>query len=148
WVLPTEIPGKGAPLTALRLWWLDQIRGLVATHTVKAPVPGAVAGRAVVCRRRLLLLVGCLARGSLTGSGLAEYHVNREVCGVALPEGLVAGSRLPHPIFTPAAKAEVGEHDENVTFAEVERRIGAEEAAQLRDLTLRIYDRAHELAAA
>lgn len=147
WVLPTEIPGKGAILTALSLWWFDQIRDIVPNHTVEAPVPDEVAGRAMVCRRLDMIPVECVARGYLTGSGLAEYERTGEVCGVPLPDGLVDGSRLPHPIFTPATKAQVGEHDENVSFEVVARRIGEEEAAHLRDLTLRVYERAHELAA-
>ncbi len=147
WVLPTEIPGKGAILTALSLWWFDQIRDIVPNHTVEAPVPDAVVGRAMVCRRLAMFPVECVARGYLTGSGLVEYRAAGEVCGVPLPVGLVDGSRLPHPIFTPATKAEVGEHDENVSFDAVAGLIGAEDAETLRDLTLRVYSRAHELAA-
>ena len=146
WVLPTEIPGKGAILTALSLWWFDQIRDIVPNHTVEAPVPDAVAGRAMVCRRLDMFAVECVARGYLTGSGLTEYRENGEVCGVPLPEGLVDGSRLPHPIFTPATKAELGLHDENVSFEKVVAEIGIDDATALRDLTLRLYERAHEIA--
>ena len=148
WVLPTEIPGKGAILTALSLWWFDQIRDIVPNHTVEAPVPAEVQGRAIVCRRLTMFPVECVARGYLTGSGLAEYRATGEVCGIALEPGLVDGSRLAEPIFTPATKAQVGEHDENVSFAAVEQAVGAQDAATLRDLTLRVYTRAHELAAA
>ena len=147
WVLPTEIPGKGAILTALSLWWFDQIRDIVPNHTVEAPVPFEVQGRAMVCKRLDMFPVECVARGYLTGSGLVEYNATGEVCGVPLPGGLVDGSRLPAPIFTPAAKADVGEHDENVTFDAVVASVGADEAARLRELTLAIYARAHELAA-
>lgn len=147
WVLPTEIPGKGAILTALSLWWFDQIRDIVPNHTVEAPVPDAVVGRAMVCHRLAMFPVECVARGYLTGSGLVEYRASGEVCGVPLPAGLEDGSRLPQPIFTPATKAEVGEHDENVSFDAVAGLIGAEDAETLRDLTLRVYSRAHELAA-
>lgn len=148
WVLPTEIPGKGAILTGLSLWWFDQIRDIVPNHTVESPVPDAVAGRAMVCRRLDMFPVECVARGYLTGSGLAEYRATGDVCGVSLPQGLEDGSRLPAPIFTPATKAAVGDHDENVSFDAVAASIGTEDAATLRDLTLAVYSRAHELAAA
>jgi len=147
WVLPTEIPGKGAILTALSLWWFDQIRDIVPNHTVEAPVPSEVLGRAMVCKKLSMFPVECVARGYLTGSGLIEYRESGEVCGVALPPGLVDGSRLPAPIFTPATKAAVGDHDQNVSFEAVEESIGATDARLLRDLTLAAYSRAHELAA-
>ncbi|WP_084075378.1 phosphoribosylaminoimidazolesuccinocarboxamide synthase [Demequina sp. NBRC 110052] len=147
WVLPTEIPGKGGILTGLSLWWFDQVADIVANHTVEAPVPDAVAGRAMVCRRLDMFPVECVARGYLTGSGLAEYNASGTVCGIPLPDGLVDGSRLPEPIFTPATKAEVGEHDENVDFDAVVALIGREDAEALRDLTLAVYARAHEIAA-
>jgi phosphoribosylaminoimidazole-succinocarboxamide synthase len=146
WVLPTEIPGKGAILTALSLWWFDQIKDIVPNHTVEAPVPDAVVGRAMVCRRLDMFPVECVARGYLTGSGLVEYRDNGDVCGVPLPEGLTDGSRLPRPIFTPATKAELGLHDENVSFEKVVAEIGIDDATALRDLTLRLYERAHEIA--
>ena len=146
WVLPTEIPGKGAMLTALSLWWFDQIKDIIPNHTVEAPVPEAVLGRAMVCKRLEMFPAECVARGYLTGSGLVEYRESGEVCGVPLPAGLVDGSRLPHPIFTPATKAELGLHDENVSFDKVVAEIGLEDATALRDLTLRLYERAHEIA--
>ena len=146
WVLPTVIPGKGAILTALSLWWFDQIKDIVPNHTVEAPVPAEVQGRAMVCRRLEMFPVECVARGYLTGSGLVEYRAGGEVCGVPLPDGLVDGSRLPHPIFTPATKAELGLHDENVSFEKVVAQIGLDDATALRDLTLRLYGRAHEIA--
>ncbi|WP_291379209.1 phosphoribosylaminoimidazolesuccinocarboxamide synthase [Demequina sp.] len=147
WVLPTEIPGKGAVLTALTLWWFDRLRDIVSDHTVEAEVPVEVAGRAMICERLDMFPVECVARGYLTGSGLVEYRASGEVCGVPLPPGLVDGSRLPTPIFTPATKAEVGEHDENVSLDAVAARIGREDAEALRDLTLAVYGRAHEIAA-
>lgn len=147
WVLPTEIPGKGGILTGLSLWWFDQVADIVANHTVEAPVPDAVAGRAMVCRRLDMFPVECVARGYLTGSGLVEYRQSGTVCGIPLPEGLVDGSRLPEPIFTPATKAEVGEHDENVSFEAVVDLLGRDDAERLRDLTLSVYSRAHEIAA-
>ena len=128
WVLPTEIPGKGAVLTALTLWWFDQLRDIVPDHTVEAPVPDEVAGRAMVCQRLDMFPVECVVRGYLTGSGLVEYRKTGEVCGIPLPAGLVDGSRLPEPIFTPATKADVGLHDENVTFDKVAADIGADNA--------------------
>jgi len=146
WVLPSEIPGKGAILTGLSLWWFDQIKDIVPNHTIEAPVPSAVQGRAIVCKRLNMFPVECVARGYLTGSGLVEYRASGDVCGVPLPDGLVDGSRLPHPIFTPATKAELGLHDENVSFEKVVAEIGADDATALRDLTLRLYERAHEIA--
>ena len=148
WVLPTEIPGKGAILTALSLWWFDQIKDIIPNHTVEAPVPAAVQGRAMVCQRLDMFAVECVARGYLTGSGLTEYNATGEVCGVPLPDGLVDGSKLTTPIFTPATKAELGLHDENVSFDKVVAEIGLEDATALRDLTLRLYERAHEIARA
>ncbi|MDN4478740.1 phosphoribosylaminoimidazolesuccinocarboxamide synthase [Demequina sp. SYSU T00039] len=148
WVLPTEIPGKGGILTGLSLWWFDQMLDIVPNHTVEAPVPAEVEGRAMVCQRLDMFPVECVARGYLTGSGLVEYEQSGTVCGIPLPPGLVDGSRLPEPIFTPATKAEVGEHDENVDFDAVVALIGREDAEALRDLTLALYSRAHEIAAA
>ena len=146
-VLPTPIPGKGEVLTRLSLWWVDQLADLVPGHVVSLDVPAEVAGRAMVCRRLDMFPVECVARGYLTGSGLVEYRENRAVCGVALPAGLGEASRLPEPIFTPAAKAQVGEHDENITLGQVEDMIGPERAAELRAPTLAIYSRAAEVAA-
>ncbi len=145
-VLPTLIPGKGEVLTRLSVWWFDQLADLVPGHVVSLDVPAEVAGRAMVCRRLEMFPVECVARGYLTGSGLVEYREGRAVCGVPLPAGLGEASRLPEPIFTPAAKAQVGEHDENITFDRVEEMVGAERAAELRDLTLAIYARAAEVA--
>lgn len=150
-VLATPVPGKGAVLTQLSLWWFDQLADLVPNHVVTASggaagVPDAVVGRAMVCRRLDMVPVECVARGYLTGSGLAEYRAGGEVCGVPLPAGLEDGSRLPEPIFTPATKAAVGEHDENVSFDVVAERIGADDAAELRALTLAVYGRAEEVA--
>ena len=150
WVLPTEIPGRGRLLTQLSLWWFDRVADLVPNHVVSdvPPVgaPADWAGRTLVCRRLDMVPVECVARGYLTGSGLAEYRVDGTVCGVALPRGLVDGSELPGAIFTPATKAEVGDHDENVSFEAVAERYGAEQAAELRDLTLRVYTRGREVA--
>ena len=142
-VLETPIPDKGIVLTQLTLWWFEQLT--VPNHVVSLDVPDAVRGRAMVCRRLEMFPVECVARGYLTGSGLAEYRETGSVCGVPLPDGLVDGSRLPEPIFTPATKAAVGEHDENVDLDTVARMIGPEDAARLRDLTLEVYSRAERL---
>ncbi|MTE19813.1 phosphoribosylaminoimidazolesuccinocarboxamide synthase [Streptomyces sp. TRM43335] len=150
WVLPTEIPDKGRVLTQLSLWWFDQLADLVPNHVLSTDLPPGAppdwAGRTVVCRSLRMVPVECVARGYLTGSGLAEYEASRTVCGLALPEGLVDGSELPAPIFTPATKAEVGEHDENVPYEEVARRVGADTAAGLRQLTLAVYSRGRDIA--
>ncbi|SDL23457.1 phosphoribosylaminoimidazolesuccinocarboxamide synthase [Streptomyces indicus] len=150
WVLPTEIPDKGRILTQLSLWWFDQLADLVPNHVLSTEVPvGAPAdwaGRVLICKSLRMVPVECVARGYLTGSGLLEYEESRTVCGLALPEGLVDGSELPAPIFTPAMKAAVGEHDENVSYEEVAREVGAETAAQLRQTTLAVYGRARDIA--
>ncbi|MEV5598152.1 phosphoribosylaminoimidazolesuccinocarboxamide synthase [Streptomyces sp. NPDC052496] len=150
WVLPTEIPDKGRVLTQLSLWWFDQLADLVPNHVLSTDLPpGAPAdweGRTTVCTSLAMVPVECVARGYLTGSGLAEYQQTRTVCGLALPEGLTDGSELPGPIFTPATKAAVGEHDENVPYEEVARQVGAEVAAQLRQTTLAVYGRARDIA--
>lgn len=150
WVLPTEIPDKGRVLTQLSLWWFDQLADLVPNHVLSAgPPPGAPddwAGRTLICRSLRMVQVECVARGYLTGSGLTEYDATRTVCGLALPEGLVDGSELPAPIFTPATKAAVGDHDENVSYEEVSRDVGPETAAALRRTTLDVYGRARDIA--
>ncbi|MFJ6747708.1 phosphoribosylaminoimidazolesuccinocarboxamide synthase [Streptomyces sp. NPDC091266] len=150
WVLPTEIPDKGRILTQLSLWWFDQLADLAPSHVLSTDVPEGApadwAGRTMVCTSLAMVPVECVARGYLTGSGLAEYEKTRTVCGLALPEGLVNGSELPAPIFTPATKAAVGEHDENVSYEEIARQAGSEVAAQLRQTTLAIYSRARDIA--
>ena len=145
-VLSPGIPGKGVVLTQLSLWWFEQLADLVPNHVVSTEVPAEVAGRAMVCRRLDMFPVECVARGYLTGSGLAEYRVSGSVTGIALPEGLVDGSRLPEPIFTPASKAELGEHDENVPFEVVAEQVGSGNAEALRSLTLAVYARAEGIA--
>ena len=149
-LLRPGIPDKGAILTRMSLWWFDLLADLVPNHVVSTQVPPEVpaelAGRAVVCEALQMFPVECVARGYLTGSGLADYRANGAVCGVPLPEGLEDGSRLPEPIFTPATKAALGDHDENVTFEQVRATVGDEVAETLRDLTLRVYARAEEVA--
>ena len=146
-VLPTLIPGKGAVLTQLSLWWFEQLRGVVPNHVVSTKVPQEAEGRAIVVERLDMVPVECVARGYLTGSGWAEYQQSRTVCGVPLPGGLRDGDKLPGPIFTPAIKADLGEHDENVDFETIARLHGTGLAGRLRELTLEIYTRAERIAA-
>ncbi|MBL8925003.1 MAG: phosphoribosylaminoimidazolesuccinocarboxamide synthase [Pseudonocardia sp.] len=148
-VLPTAIPDKGAVLTQLSLWWFDRLGDLVANHVISGDdVPSEFAGRAMRCRRLDMLPVECVARGYLTGGGLSDYEKTGAVSGVPLPPGLVDGAQLPEPIFTPSTKAPLGRHDEAMTFAEVEGLVGVRTAARLRDLTLAVYARGAETAAA
>jgi len=147
-VLPTPIPDKGAVLTQLSLWWFDRLADIVPHHVISGTdVPAEFAGRAVRCRRLEMLPVECIARGYLAGLGLEEYRKQGTVSGVSLPDGLVEGSKLPEPIFTPTTKAAVGQHDEFMTFDDVVGVVGADTAARLRELTLAVYTRGAETAA-
>jgi phosphoribosylaminoimidazole-succinocarboxamide synthase len=143
-VLDTTIPDKGEILTRMSLWWFGQLG--VPHHVLSTDVPDAVRGRAVVCRRLEMYPVECVVRGYLTGSGLLDYRATGEVCGIALPGGLEDGSRLPEPIFTPATKAALGDHDENVSYDAVVAEVGDEVAAELRQRTLDVYARAESVA--
>jgi phosphoribosylaminoimidazole-succinocarboxamide synthase len=146
-VLPTPIPGKGRILTALSLWWFDRLAGAAPNHVISASdVPEEFAGRAIRCQRLEMLPVECIARGYLTGLGLASYRQSGSVSGVRLPAGLTEGSRLAEPVFTPTTKAPAGEHDEFMTFDDVVSEVGPETAAELRRITLEVYRRGHELA--
>jgi phosphoribosylaminoimidazole-succinocarboxamide synthase len=149
-VLSTPIPDKGRVLTGLSLWWFEQLRDLVPNHVVTADLPADApaefAGRAIVCERLQMLPVECIARGYLAGSGLVDYRRTGSVCGIPLAPGLEDGSKLPEPVFTPAAKAQQGAHDENISFEDVVLTVGAAIAAQLRELTLAIYDRGEAIA--
>jgi phosphoribosylaminoimidazole-succinocarboxamide synthase len=145
-VLESPIPDKGVLLTQMSLWWFDQLGGLVPHHVVSTDVPASVRGRAIVCERLDMVPVECVARGYLTGSGLADYRRTGSVCGVELPRGLQDGSRLPEPVFTPASKAALGEHDENVSYDAVVQLVGEDLAAELRTLTLTVYRRAESIA--
>jgi phosphoribosylaminoimidazole-succinocarboxamide synthase len=144
-VLATTIPDKGAVLTQMSLWWFERLADLVPNHVLSVDVPAEVKGRAVVCESLAMFPVECVARGYLTGSGLLDYRATGEVCGIALPAGLEDGSRLPEPLFTPATKAALGDHDENVSYDVVAGVVGAEAAGRLRDLTLRVYAAAEEM---
>jgi len=147
WVLPTPIPDKGRILTLLSLWWFDQLRDIVDNHVISTDVPAQVAGRALVCRRLDMLPVECVVRGYLSGSGWSDYTATGAVCGVALPPGLQESQRLPEPIFTPATKAAIGDHDENIDFDQVVARLGRSQAEAVRELSLAVYRRGHEVAA-
>jgi phosphoribosylaminoimidazole-succinocarboxamide synthase len=146
-VLATPIPGKGKILTQLSLWWFGRLADLAPNHLVDAPVPAEFAGRAMACKPLRMVQAECVARGYLAGSGLTEYRQDGRVCGIGLPAGLQEGSRLPEPIFTPATKAPLGEHDENITFDQLAASTGAELAAELRRVTLAVYERGADLAA-
>jgi phosphoribosylaminoimidazole-succinocarboxamide synthase len=146
WVLPTTIPNKGAILTQLSLFWFELLADIVPNHIISDDVPAEVQDRAVIVAPLDMFAIECVARGYLTGSGLSEYQNNQAVCGNALPAGLVDGSELPASIFTPATKAEIGDHDINIDFESAAKIIGSEDAAELRDITLKLYDTAAEFA--
>jgi phosphoribosylaminoimidazole-succinocarboxamide synthase len=146
WIMPTTIPDKGKLLTQLSLFWFEKLSGIVPNHVLSTDVPDEVAGRAIICKSLEIFPVECVARGYLTGSGWSEYQSSRSVCGISLPDGLLDGSKLPEAIFTPATKAEVGLHDENINFAEAEAILTRERAQELRRLTLALYTSAQEYA--
>jgi phosphoribosylaminoimidazole-succinocarboxamide synthase len=154
-VLPRPIPGKGAVLTTLTHFWMDRFAQLLPNQNapevqladyLKPDELEQCEGRAIVVKKLEAIPVECVARGYLIGSGWKDYQKTGAICGIALPQGLQLAQQLPEPIFTPADKAPIGQHDENISFAEVERRIGKDLAAQMRDMTLRIYREAAEFA--
>ena len=145
-VLDSVIPDKGKVLTQLSLWWFEQLADLVPNHVISTDVPDEVAGRAVLVERLEMVPVECVARGYLTGGGLADYQRTGVVSGVTLPAGLVDGSKLPEPIFTPSTKAPVGEHDEPISYEQVVAEIGEPTAARVRDLTVAILERGNRIA--
>jgi phosphoribosylaminoimidazole-succinocarboxamide synthase len=147
WVMPTTIPGKGAVLTQLSLFWFELLEDIIDNHIISTDVPSVVEDRAVIVRPLTMFEVECVARGYLTGSGWSEYQNNKAVCGNVLPDGLLDGSQLPASIFTPATKAEIGDHDINIDFDGAAAIVGNEDAAQLRDLTIKLYETASEFAA-
>ncbi|WP_250000073.1 phosphoribosylaminoimidazolesuccinocarboxamide synthase [Actinoplanes sp. M2I2] len=149
-VLPTAIPDKGKILTQLSLWWFEQLADVVPNHVISSTdVPAEWAGRAVRCERLEMVMVECIARGYLAGSGLKEYERDGAVSGVALPAGLIEGSQLPEAIFTPTTKVPPGEgHDEFMTYADVESATSPEVAAELKRITLEVYRRGQQVAAA
>ena len=146
WVLPSEIPNKGAILTQLSLFWFELLEDIVPNHIISDDVPSEVSDRAVIVKPLDMFAIECVARGYLTGSGLSEYKTNQAVCGNSLPAGLVDGSQLPETLFTPATKAEIGDHDINIDFADAAKIVGAADADGLRDLTIKLYDTASEFA--
>lgn len=148
WVLPTEIPGKGKLLTAISLFWFEMLSDIVPNHIISTDVPASVAGRAVIAKPLQMFAIECVARGYLTGSAWVEYQNSQTVCGNKLPTGLSDGSKLSASIFTPATKAEIGDHDINITFDQASKIVGQEDAAELKRLTLALYDRAKDYAAA
>ena len=151
-VLGSGIPGKGKILTQISLFWFDLLKDLVSNHLIAADVaqfPASLApyadqleGRSMLVKRAKMFPVECVARGYLAGSGWKEYQAGGTVCGIALPGGLEDGSRLPEPLFTPATKSQDGAHDENIGFAAMEAKVGAEDAEELRRLTMAIYRKA------
>jgi phosphoribosylaminoimidazole-succinocarboxamide synthase len=144
-VLSPGIPHKGELLTQLSDWWFEQLSD-VPNHLAEGEIPDAVAGRAMLAMALEILPIECVVRGYITGTGWAEYVEHGTVCGIPLPAGLSNGDRLPEPLFTPAYKAPLGEHDENITFERVVELVGAERAAQLRDASLSLYRRASAIA--
>jgi phosphoribosylaminoimidazole-succinocarboxamide synthase len=155
-ILPTGVPDKGAVLTGLSVWWFEQLADLVPHHLVTArvsempdvlhPHDEELRGRSMLCRRLDMVAVECVARGYLTGSGLVDYAKSGGVCGVPLPAGLVEGSKLPEPIFTPTTKEAVGHHDLPMTYDEVVAQLGGELAGEVRETTLAIYRRGASIA--
>jgi len=153
-VLPTPIPGKGNVLTALSLFWFRKLAHVIPNHltgiapesVVSPDERSQVAGRAMVVRRLKPLPLEAIARGYIIGSGWKEYQRTGAICGIPLPPGLREAEQLPQPIFTPSTKAPIGKHDENIPFAEMERLIGPERAAAVRDATLRLYTEAADYA--
>ncbi|TGD13823.1 phosphoribosylamine--glycine ligase [Brevibacterium sp. S111] len=146
WVLDSEIPDKGKVLTGLSLWWFDQLAEIIGNHVISSDVPEPVRGRGLIVKNLSMFPVECVARGYLTGSGMADYRATGSVCGIRLPAGLVEADRLEPPIFTPATKAELGDHDENVSFDAVAKTVGEDTAERLRELTVEIYQRAEAIA--
>ncbi len=157
-VLGTGIPGKGKILTQISLFWFDLLSDVVPNHLIASrvadfpaslqPYAGQLEGRSMLVKRARMFPVECVARGYLAGSGWKEYKASRTVCGIPLPQGLLDGSRLPEPIFTPATKSQDGSHDENISFDAMQEVIDPEAAAELRRLTLAIYRKAAQHAEA
>ena len=146
WVMPTEIPGKGEVLTQLSLFWFDLLADIVPNHIISTDVPEIVEDRAIIVQPLEMFAIECVARGYLTGSGWSEYKENSEVCGNLLPTGLLDGSQLPQSIFTPATKADIGDHDININFEKALAIVGNDDAQELRALTLKLYETAAEFA--
>ena len=157
YILEDEIPHKGAVLTQISLFWLDQLKDVIGNHLISAdvadlpeqfkPYADYLRGRFMLVKKAEMFPVECIVRGYLAGSGLKEYQKQGTVCGIQLPEGLVNSSKLPEPIFTPSTKAEIGDHDENISFERCAQILGEDAATQLRDLAIKVYSVARDHAA-
>ena len=157
YILEDEIPHKGAVLTQISLFWLDQLKDVIGNHLISAdvadlpeqfkPYADYLRGRFMLVKKAEMFPIECIVRGYLAGSGLKEYQKQGTVCGIKLPEGLVNSSKLPEPIFTPSTKAEIGDHDENISFERCAEIIGEDAATQLRDLAIKVYTTARDHAA-
>ena len=157
YILEDEIPHKGAVLTQISLFWLDQLKNVIGNHLISAdvadlpeqfkPYADYLRGRFMLVKKAEMFPIECIVRGYLAGSGLKEYQKQGTVCGIKLPEGLVNSSKLPEPIFTPSTKAEIGDHDENISFERCAEIIGEDAATQLRDLAIKVYTTARDHAA-
>ncbi|MFA5929191.1 MAG: phosphoribosylaminoimidazolesuccinocarboxamide synthase [Candidatus Margulisiibacteriota bacterium] len=155
-ILPNGIPDKGKLLTKISVFWFDKLKNIVENHLVSADVKDfpkvcqqyadILEGRSMLVKKAEVMPVECIVRGYLSGSGWKEYQRNQSICGIALPAGMKESEKLIAPIFTPTTKAEVGVHDENIDFTEVERLVGKVNAAKLRDLSLKIYLTARDYA--
>ena len=146
WIMPTAIPDKGTILTKLSLFWFEKLSEISAHHVISREVPAAVKGRAIICKPLTIFPVECVVRGYLAGSGWVEYQKNSEVCAVPLPSGLLDGSKLAEPIFTPATKAAVGDHDENISLEQAKKIVGEEIGEELSARSIKIYNFANKFA--
>jgi phosphoribosylaminoimidazole-succinocarboxamide synthase len=146
WIMPTAIPDKGSILTKLSLFWFEKLSGITPHHVISSEVPAAVKGRAIICKPLTIFPVECVVRGYLAGSGWTEYQTNSQVCGVPLPDGLLDGSKLTEPIFTPATKAAMGNHDENISLDRAKEIVGKDIGEELAARSIKIYNFANEFA--
>jgi phosphoribosylaminoimidazole-succinocarboxamide synthase len=146
YVLSSNIPDKGKILTALSLWWFDQLTQIVPNHLISTDVPASVMGRAVIVEKLEMLPIECVVRGYLVGSGFQDYELTGSICGHKLPKGLQLASKLPTAIFTPATKAEMGEHDQNISMDAVINLIGTDLASKVEQISLEIYNKASQIA--
>ena len=146
WIMPTAIPDKGSILTKLSLFWFEKLSGITPHHVISSEVPAAVKGRAIICKPLTIFPVECVVRGYLAGSGWTEYQTNSQVCGVPLPGGLLDGSKLAEPIFTPATKAAMGDHDENISLDRAKEIVGKDIGEELAARSIKIYNFANEFA--
>ena len=146
WIMPTAIPDKGSILTKLSLFWFEKLSGITPHHVISSEVPAAVKGRSIICKPLTIFPVECVVRGYLAGSGWAEYQKNSQVCGVPLPGGLLDGSKLAEPIFTPATKAAMGDHDENISLDRAKEIVGKDIGEELAARSIKIYNFANEFA--